>query len=377
MTILFAAVSGLALLGTVSRVREGAGLIRVALVDRQGGLLSRIAIGMIEEETDIAALMSFDETTEEEAMEGLREGLYAAVIILPEGYVDKIRYGYSGQGTILLSEAAAASADEVEAIAKFGELMLAAGQNGVFAGENLIWKYGIDEAREQDFLNRSNQKLVFSAISITDEGMSTSESAYDGTGMSTEGNYAACWITFLLFVSGIFLSALYTADTEKSMVGRLRASGVSSAEYLLWKILFPCLFRTVLAAAAVTGIGFVLRVSPLGILTALPGILMMSVMITCGAILLSAYSGWQGILLALCAAGLFLSGGILHRHLMPELLIRFGDLLPFGSVQHLVSPLFGGRISLVYLLTGALWSGLLFALALRHLERMPSGGGVS
>ena len=72
--------------------------------------------------------------------------------------------------------------------------------------------------------------------------------------------------------------------------------------------------------------------------------------------------------------GLLLCGGLIPRQLLPDALLRLGTLTPFGAVQNLLLPIFGGEMDVFSLLAAAIYTALLLWLVKRRLLRIRIGG---
>lgn len=376
LTVLLAAALALAGFSVMRGASESAAPVQVAVVDEEGGLVSRFCINLVSSQSYIASLLDIDRVSRRKALNGLEDGTYAAVILLPEGYTDDIMYGQKGEGEIYLSKAAAASAEIVASVADFGERLLAAGQYGVFAGEEVVRAAGLPAEIHNDFLDRSNLELLNTAVGLYDTGTDDVKTAYNGTGLSVEGYYAVTWLGLFLLVGGLFFTALYTADNSRSLLTRLFCEGIQPAEYLAGKILYPLLFRLPLFALLLFGLSRFLPVTltPASLGAALGGILLASALISCSAVALASRKGWAGLLLGIAAVGLFLCGGLIPRSFLPAWLSRFGDLTPSGAVSAFLRPLFGGRMPLPSLLAALIYAGLVLFFALHHLKAMPGKG---
>lgn len=377
LTLLMAAVCALAAFSVLQSTREGRKPVNVAVVDNEGGLLSRFCINLVSSQSYIASLMDVTQTSEKKAVQGLNKGTYEAVIILPKGYTDNIMYGYEGTGQIILSEAAAASADIVRSVANFGERLLAAGQYGIFAGENLIEAHSLSGEFHNDFLDKNNSELLSVAVSVFDEGMELSLTPYFGSTLTTEAYYALAWFVLLASVCGLFFTALYTEDRRRSVLLRLYSLDVTPGGFLQGKLLYPFLYRLGLAIAFLAGISRLLPLSfsAASLLEAMLALIMMSVIFGCAAVILGGQSGWQGILLALSVAGLFFNGGLVPRSMLPQSLLTLGRFTPSGAAMSLLAPLFGGKTDPLSDLCGLLYAGILFLLALHTLRQLPVKGG--
>ncbi|MBO4872765.1 MAG: ABC transporter permease [Lachnospiraceae bacterium] len=376
LTVLLAAAAALAGFSVMRGASESAAPVRVAVVDEEGGMVSRFCINLVSSQSYIASLLDIDRVSRKKALTGLEDGTYAAVIILPEGYTDQIMYGYQGEGEILLSKGAAASAEIVASVADFGERLLAAGQYGVFAGEKVVKAAGLSREVYDDFLDRSNLELLDAAVNLYDTGSEDILTAYDGTGLSVGAYYAVTWLSLFLLVSGLFFTALYTADNSRALLTRLFSEGIRPAEYLAGKLLWPLLFRLPLFALLLLGLSRLLplQLSAGALLSTLGSVLLAAGLISFSAAALASRKGWAGLLLGIAATGLFLCGGLIPRSFLPSWLSRLGDLTPSGAVAGLLRPLFGGRLPLPSLLAGLIYLGLALFFALHHLRAMPGKG---
>ena len=117
-----------------SRGVGGDGALKIKLVDEDGSAISRMAVNIVRDMDFVGTAMEIKTADRDEAMAALEGGECAAVIILPEGYLGAIVSGRQCRGEIILSPAAALHSDIVESIAHAGEVLLAAGQYGVFGG---------------------------------------------------------------------------------------------------------------------------------------------------------------------------------------------------------------------------------------------------
>ena len=379
LTVLLTAALALAGFSVMRGASEGAAPVRVAVVDEEGGLVSRFCINLVSSQSYIASLMDVERVSKRKALAGIEDGTYAAVIILPEGYTDNIMYGREGEGEILLSRGAAASAEIVASVADFGERLLEAGQYGVFAGEEVVWNADLSDEVYDDFLTRSNYELLAAAVGLYDTGTTDVVMPYNGTGLSVEGYYAATWLALFFLVSGLFFSGLYTADDQRSLLTRLFSAGIRPADYLAGKFLYPLLFRLPLFVLLLLGLSrfLPLTITAGSLLFSLLGLLFASAMISFSAAALASRRGWAGLLLGIAAVGLFLCGGLVPRSFLPGWLTARGGLAPLGSVAACLKPLFGASLPLSApwpVLTGLLYAALAFFLALRHLKSMPGKG---
>lgn len=373
LTVVFSMVCAAAALSAVKGAEDVFAPVKTAVVDGEYSLMSRMIINAVAKMDYISNLMDISMYDMDEAMDGLRDGELAAVIILPDGTMDGIMSGKETKGTIYLSSSAAAHADVVTSAAAFGELMLTAGQYGIFSGEHLIWRNGMEEQFHQDFLKKYNALLMAEAIGADGEYFDLQVTDYADTAMSTAAYYAACWLTLLLLLVTMFFSRLYAEDVTKPMLCRLRGLGVRDGDFLAGKLIFPFAFLLVLLAAVLVATSklVLLNVTAGTILCASAGALLAAVI---GGGIVTAFKGGVPAVAAVSVLGLLLCGGVIPRQLLPDVVLTLGSVTPFGAVQGLITPIFGGRPTLVPVLAAAVYALLLSVLACRRLTLIRIGG---
>ena len=261
-------------------------------------------------------------------------------------------------------------------VAALGEQMIAAGQNAVFAGEDVARQSGLDTEAYQRFLLLSNQRLLDATLSLYENSTRVDVGSYGQSGLTPIAYYAAAWLSLLVMLCGLFFFSLYAADNRRELMARLFSAGITPSAYLKGKVLFPFLFRIPLLALALLPLNrFVpLQWTPAALLCALFGVLTASAFISFSAVALASRQGWVGLLLGFLLLCHFLCGGLLPRNLLPQALPWLGELTPSGCLMGCMSPLFGASVKLLPLLLSVLWAAASFALALRHLRQLPFKG---
>lgn len=373
LTLVFAMVCVAATLVTVKGAEEVYTPVKAAVVDSEGSLISRLVVKTVAKMDYVSDLMDIDVLDLDEAMEGLREGELAAVIILPEDTVGGILSGRDTRGTIYLSPAAAAHADVVASAASFGELMLAAGQYGIFSGEELIWEHGLQQQLHEDFLDRYNAKLMGEALAAESKYFDLQVTDYADTNMSTVAYYAMCWLTLLLLLTAMFFSRLYTEDFKKPTLCRLRSLGVTDGEFLLGKILYPFAFLLLLTVGILIGVAQFAQSdgSPVWVLMVPVAVLLAAVV---GGFTVMASGNGVSLTAAVSILGLLLCGGVIPRQLLPQAVLTLGSITPYGAVLGLLTPVMGGKLELLPVLAGLVYAVLLPAVVCRRLAGIRIGG---
>ncbi len=374
LSLLLAVPSAAAGFSVLKSAAEGSARAEVVLVDYEDSLYSRIAISTVEAQSYIDSLLHIETAeSEEAALSLLADGKCAAVIVLPEGYVNDISAGRKATGRIILSEAAAASAETVYSVAQFGERLLAAGQFGVFAGQHLIRAHDLPGDWEKNFLIKSNNGLMQAALSLFDSAVTTEVTAYDGTSLSITAYYAAAWLVLFFLLCGLFFPELYLTDDRPDMLTRLYALGVSPAGFFLGKWFWPFVFRVFLGVLLLIGLGRIipLTLTPFAILLALLGLVFISLFVSLIAVLTASRSASFGLITALAAAGLFLAGGIVPRSMLAPALTEIGRFTPSGLAVSFFTPLFGGTADWTAMGIAALFTAALSMWTLRVLRLRP------
>ncbi len=383
VAVLFVLTLGAIGVGTVAAVGSGGSDAfkppEVAVVDEENSLLSRMVIGFVENSDFVAPLFRVNSVKEKEALRRFAEGSCSAVILLPEGFVEDISYGRTSQGKILLSESLGSYSYIVESAARFGEKMLAAGQYGVFIGEELIRDYGRSSKEHEQFLIAVNSRLLKEALGANENYFEVITTEYQNTALSPEQYYLTAWLAFVLSLTGLFFWKLYRTDLNRSMVTRLLSYGVKEWHFVAGKIVYPFLFQFGLIAL-------------LGIFLAQKGNLVFNIKTIASVLLALVLTSGLSFALAvnmknelmvsttLSFCGLLLCGGVIPRPLLPDLFCMIGDILPVGVIRALLSPCLAGEsgissyvyaIAYVYAMA---YLGVIVVLIKRGMKRYKTGG---
>ena len=362
---------------SVSASDSGESPVRVALFDGEDSFLSRLCIKMVRQLDFMEKLLDIESVTEEEARSGVADGSYAAAILLPEGFTDQILRGKASGGSILLSDAAGASAELVSSITAFGELLLAAGQYGVFAGQAILSETGRYEASADAFLAQSNTELLDTALTIHESGFHTETVPYTETGLSAASHYFLSFVVFFLLFCGVFMMRLYRSDLSAGLPARLFAAGITPFSFSLGKCLYPFLLRLLLLGALVPVIS---ALEPLQtaftpdiprILLAAAGLLLLTLFTSSVCALMPSAGAGTALLFLLGLIHLFIGGILLPRSSVPGTILHLSEMLPGGAFCGYFAPLFGGKPTFPALLAGALYGLVPYLFYLRYLAALP------
>ncbi|MDO4939850.1 MAG: ABC transporter permease [Lachnospiraceae bacterium] len=326
--------------------------VKVAFIDHEDSVLSRISINMVTEQSYVASLMDLSQVDDtDQALRDMADGKYGAVVELPDGYMEKIMHGEKCAGKIYVSDAMGNERDLIRAVADLGSRILTAGQLGVFAGERVIREQGISDEIYARFLDNSNSSLITFALDAYDTVFSFEVLPYGETGISMAMYYVLCWFILILFIVGLFFPDLYISDCKGSIYSRLQTCGISRFRFAFGKILYPILYRIMLVVIAVLAAK---KIAPecfgdsgtLEVIVMLAIVCIIISLITGNlAIALSKKGGWAVAILASSAVCLFMAGGLVPRTMLPEILPKLVIYTPFGSTLTLAVSAFGGRLS--------------------------------
>ncbi len=330
--------------------------VKVAVVDGEGSLYSRIIVNMVSNLGYISDLLEMKTVKTDDPPSLLEDG-YAAVITLPEGYIDDVLSAGISSGDIYISPALGAQREIVSSVAQFGETILFAGQNGTFSGLNLIREYGLPNEVRRAYLDEVNLTLVNEAFNAHDKYVTLDSLDYEGTGMDIPEYYAMCWLIFLSMMMSVFFISLYTRDLTRPMLSRLASCGVGAVKFWRWKLFLTFLCRAVIIFAAVYMLSSY-DMAELGAVSVLSAIVACAFMTLLGTALTVVARDGITVNVLVSAGGLLLCGGIVPRQLLPQFLLKIGDITPFGAVKAILSPAFGGEIDVLGAVMACVYTGL-------------------
>lgn len=341
LAMLLIACCAAALVSAVNGAKQENVPLKVALTDNEDSVLSRISVSMVTGQDYVSSLMSIEQCDEKTALDGIKNGKYAAAVILPGGYMDSIMHGNDCKGKIYISDALKGEGEVIRAIADFGSRLVTAGQCGVFSGEYLVNSSPALSAYYTNYIEDSNTGLINFAVGAYDSVFTFEVLEYSNTGVSLTYYYLACWIVLVLFVCGLFFPDLYTTDCKGSIYARLRTCRISRFDFLAGKILYPFIFRVCILIPAA------LLLSSKAFLVLVIAAFFVTLMTSGISVALSKKGGWTVAILGITAACIFMAGGCLPRAMLPEVLSKIAAFTPFGVIQSIVIYALGGSFSKV------------------------------
>lgn len=361
-----------------SALKAGTDLIApvpVALVDEEDSFASRLCIGIVQDAEYVDDLLTIEKCSRNDAVSGIEKGRFAAAIILPDGYTELVMRGQECVGTIILSEEAAGMSSLVSRIAELAERLLAAGQYGVFAGEELILSGNVlGEGDYFSFLALSNTRLIDVALDLENEAFETVVLPYSGFGTDVASHFVLCWMCFFMSVCGMFFTSLYNADRDEALRDRLRSCGIGNFAFISGKVIWPWVFRILLWGGMMLLLKRFINVEITG-LTAVccaAGLLLCSCFT--GGLALAFPKGAPWIVLMVSIGGLFFCGGLLPLQFIPHSFFSVGRISPLGAMAGVISPAFDGKITVSAAIAAVFWAAAALVLAFMALSRRHGRG---
>jgi len=345
---------------------------KVIVADREDTLISRILIHTVSELEAISEVLEVESMDYEDAMHEFTEGNCAAVVELPEGYLQAITSGKEAKGRIYLSSAIASHAEIIQSIAAFGEQILVAGQYGVFSGELLLRDIQAKHDIRQKFLTKSNTELLNEAMKSCERYFQVEVLDYHNTSMSTVLFYYVCWICFILYMASLFFVSLTKTDCTRSMLCRLKTCGVGFVRFISSKVLCLSVFRFLLLILSLLILKNQLEaeITIWTVICSIEAVVFITVTGMC--ITMCTEDSLTGNIL-FAVGGLLFCGGLVPRQLLPELVVLIGEYSPFGIAKSLLAQIAQGSMDWSILLPAFLYSIVSVVLIIRKINRTMAG----
>lgn len=353
--------------------------IKLALVDKDGSSLSRTAISAIAGSEDVATMFAVENCDDADAVQiGMANGTYDAAILFEENYLSRILRGESTAVTILLSDKLLPAAGTVRHFAVTGETLIKVAEYGVMS----TWQPLRDElpyetARSE--LDKLEVRYAMRLLSLPESAFSVEVLPYAQSGVNLTAHYICCFAVFLLILCEILFFPYTVRDFTPPMLRRIRSYGIARGTLLAEKAILPFCTRMLLLAAVLFFSARLtdLTLTPAALLSAVLGLLLLSLLLSALSALLSQSALGISLLFALAVAGLFMGGGLLPSSMLPYALTKVGSFTPSGLVARLLAPLYGGRFDLAALGILAVYTALTGYAARRQMQRICQKGGAA
>ncbi|WP_349408682.1 ABC transporter permease [Pseudalkalibacillus sp. SCS-8] len=226
----------------------------VAIVDEDDTFGTRVLIQDFQSDDELDQLITFRKVDEEKAQTLLNENKIAAILKVPDGFTNGIKYGDNIPVTVI------GNAQRPFQSALFLEMMnssadyVSAAQSGV----NTIYDYMVEQGYSHDYNMKIAKQMIneFTTIALDREEMFIKEDVRSFEGVSPLNYYSVSGLIFLLFLTGLFAMSLTTATNER-IEERLRTFGVTTATHVM-SALFMLVVILFLQALLVIGVLWIL-----------------------------------------------------------------------------------------------------------------------
>lgn len=308
------------------------GRITVGVALPAEDVVAEKALDMISSLDSVKSICDFEYLNQEDGQRKLRSGNLYALLVIPEGFVQDIITGVNTPIQVILPANKNVESLVFRELTEAGAKILAASQAGIYAGNELCRRYGLESsvaALEGD-LNH-----IYLGYSLSREDYFLNRKVSATGDVTTLQFYGISAYVLFLLLCGIPASS-YLLPWQKSFARRLSLYGVGGGMIILSRIL---------------GMGtlFMAVSLPPGMLAVTKGLIPGSVL-TVGVIMLVCVAAAAMVVLVYQAAGAllggvmllflagvgqhFLAGGFLPRIFLPERLQPLAAVLPSGLLMN-------------------------------------------
>ncbi len=357
-------------IGAAAAMTKGASsksdIIKVAIVDNEDSVISRVLINTISEMEYIHPLLSVETTDEESARSKVMSGECTAAIILPENFVSDIAHGRESKGQIYLSTSLSSQGELIESAVNFGEKLIVSGQFGIFAGERLIKEANAGDDVHDDYLLKSNTRFIAELMADPERYFTVEELSYENSGLDTMQYFVICWLSAMLFLISLFFIPFFTRDCTRGLLSRLSSYKIGTVRFMFWKLVIMTVFRYIIILAVILPLGGFLNITP-----NLIAPLIAAFFITLVGACLTMCTG-DGITsnTLVTLGGLLLCGGLIPMKLLPMGVRFIGRITPLGAAKAILEPMFGASWdppSLCFAVVYAVLSVILIRARIRNI----------
>ena len=340
----------------------------------------RLFINALAEQETLKNLTKFSETTQSEGRQALEQGDLQALLILPEGFVNKVLTGVYTPARIILNKNQALEARLLQTLARSGAKTLSASQGALYAAFEVYTNRGSTEADKLVMNQTINDRYLGLALgrdkSFDQQIVRATEE------LDSLTYFLAAWMVLFLLLMGM-LEAFVMRPLSKGMVTKLEIEGIGSgiriftdwfrlfllqllflgALVILWSFVAPVLNYTwqftPLLAAPILAIAFAVAAFIMFIYTASGDLL----------------SGML-LLFALSFVMVFASGGFIPSAFLPGIIRSLQNLVPTTGWIQAMGDLFTGQVRRAGLIQ-TLIGGSVFMILAQIVETVRQRRGMS
>lgn len=338
----------------------GGSALTLVLVNEDESYFGDFVLNIISSnENIVSAVEVVSAVSEAEAIDAVKHGA-AGALILPDDFFASVDSGENYPCRIILNDDNMAAASMIRRFSDLGSDMLSSAQYAVYEGDLYLREQGADESVRSEYNLILNGSMAAEIADAPDRYFRIKDLGYTNRGLSVFGHYAAVYLAFFFGILSMAFFHLYRDDCERGTLIRLRSAGVGKRRFLFWKVLL-CGFAYA-AVLAVVCIVFRSRITPgpAAVLLSVCAVLFAAYFCACIGIAFGNSSA--AVLFVIFFVSLFFCGGIIPYSGLSQTALAIGNATPIGVIYALLSPLFGGSISIsvilpamIYLAVGTLF----------------------
>ncbi|MCF6410080.1 ABC transporter permease [Pseudalkalibacillus salsuginis] len=201
----------------------------VAVVDKDDSPETRLLIQQFQDDDELQALITFRTVNEEKAQGLLEENKIAAILIVPEGFANGIRYGDNKPVTVIGNEQRPFQSALFQEMMNSAADLVSAAQSGV----NTIYDYLKEQNLSHSYVTEVSDQMIleFTTFAFGRDNMFEKEKIKSFQGVTPFKYYSVSGFIFLLLLTGLLTMSL-TSSTNTRIEERLRTFGVSSGAHV-------------------------------------------------------------------------------------------------------------------------------------------------
>lgn len=222
--------------------------VEIALV-MHDTYLKNYGMDVLQSAASASSVFRFSEVTEEEAMQGLKDGTYDGEMVFPKDYVASV-FGDGESGPAKFYEPSSMnSLDQglMEGLIEVGTNLIAVSSSYVVGAVEIAGEYGVEQKAREALQN--DMEMYLAARVINREDTFVKADASDTDGQTLFQYYFCAGIVMLLMLGGVACGTLLKGDA-RSLEDQLAMHGIKSpllalARYIAVLLLFFMFYTTV------------------------------------------------------------------------------------------------------------------------------------
>ena len=365
-------------LSVISGAQKKEELVAIGIVDKDKTMISKLAIGMVSANEEVASMFTVrNYDSEEEAYEAVRDGVTVAAIVFEKDYFYKILDGESSAVSVMLSRTIEMHSQLIRDFAHTGEILIKTGEYGV----NAAWKPMKEASPSYDSavwkFNVFSLEYAVEVLALTGSSVDGVVLPYSTSSSSLSGHYMLHYSVLLLSLVDMLYFDFVRRDCNRTLLSRFKSAGVGGMHIIVSKLPSVLLTKAVLLVvmlAVLSGL-FSVSVSIVSVLSIVCFLLFSSIFGVCLCALTQISDIGPCIICALCFAGLFLCGGLVPYDMLPVSVTALGAYTHIGVGVSMLAPAFGGNVFPLSYISAFLYAAAMLYLSKRRFDSLCIEGG--